>query len=155
MFYCKDFPNAHKTFTKVADAGAQQKQCLEQKANRKWTLGQGINCPISELFDDIEKVKTFRARVRIKVKKKGSAGLGARISFCYYNKGSWSGGNCAPAFDVPLKDLPDNEWVWIEYPHVLKYKEDVRYQLINICAPFNPANLEYLRVDCIEFRRAN
>ncbi len=155
VFYGKDFANEHKTFSKVDDAGALQKQCLEQKANRKWTLGQGINCPVSELFDDIEKVKTFRARVRIKVRKKGNAGVGARISFCYYNKGSWSGGNCAPVLNVALKELPDNEWVWIEYPHLLKYKENVRYQLLNVNAPFNPDNLEYLRFDCIEVRRAN
>ncbi|MBQ9088943.1 MAG: DUF4838 domain-containing protein [Lentisphaeria bacterium] len=155
VFYAKDIKSGHKTYKTVADDGAEKKQCAEQSATKKWTLGQGINCIVSDLFDDIEKVKTYRARVRIKVKKKGNAGLGAVISFCYYEKGSWRGGNCAPDLKVALKDLPDNEWVWVEYPHILKYKENIRYQLINIKAPFNPKNVEYLRVDRIEVRRAN
>ena len=155
LLYAKDFDNTHKTFAFVSDPDALNKQCVRQLANKKWTLGQSINCPVSDLFDDIEKVKTYRARVRIKVKKKGNAGLGAQIGFCFYNKGSWSGGTCAPGLNVNLKDLPDNEWTWIDYPHVLKYKENVRYQLITVKAPYNPANLEYLMVDAIELSPAN
>jgi hypothetical protein len=155
VFYAKDIKYSRKTCKTVADDGAGKKQCVEQSAAEKWTVGQGINCIVSDLFDDIEKVKTYRARIRVKVKKRGNTGIGAVISFCYYEKDSSRGGNCAPEFKVALNNLPDNEWVWVEYPHVLKYKENVHRQLIHIKAPFNPKNMEYLRVDRIEIRRAN
>ncbi|MBQ6599521.1 MAG: DUF4838 domain-containing protein [Lentisphaeria bacterium] len=154
-FYAKDFPNEHKTFRKVKDAGAEQKQCAEQLPKRKWTLGQTIQCPVSDIFDDVEKIKTFRARVRIKAKKKGNEGAAAVFGFSFYNQGSWSGGDCTPPLQIQLKDLPDNEWTWVEYPHVLKYKDGVRYQLLNISAAFNPKNLASLRVDSFEIRPAN
>ena len=154
VFLAKDFDNTHKTFAVVDDPGAEKKKCAEQRPAKQWTLGQSLNCPVSEIFTDVEKIKTFRARVRLKVRRKGSAGLAAQIGFCYYNKGSWSGGNCAPPLKVALKDLPDNEWVWVEYPHVLKYKDGVRFQLISISSAFNPKNLEWLRVDAVEIRPA-
>lgn len=155
VVYAKDLKSIHKTYTQVSDSSASQQKCPEQRTTRKWTMGQSINYAVSTLFDDVEKLKTYRARVRVKVRKKGDAGAGLKVAFCYYEKGSSRGGNCAPVYNVPLKNLPDNEWVWIEYPHVLKFKDNVRSQMISVSAPFNPQNLEYIRVDCFEFRRAD
>lgn len=146
-------PNGHKTFTVVQDETALTKRCAQQMPNKKWTLGQSMNYRITELEKD--HTKQFRARIRIKVKKKGNAGDAAIISFCYYNKKGWSGGNCAPSLTIPLKNLPDNEWIWIEYPHILRYKSDIRYQILAVKAANNPDNLEYVRFDAIELRPVN
>ena len=145
-------PNAHKTFSFVDDGTSLAQRCAMQTADKKWTMGQSLNFPVSEFFDDDAKIKTYKARIRLKVSKKGDAGAAANIGFCYYNKHNWSGGNCAPALTVQLKDLPDNEWVWVEYPHVLKYMDNIRYQLITVSAANNPANLKALYVDAVELR---
>ena len=145
-------PNTHKTFTVVDDAKSLAQRCAMQKADKKWTLGQSLNFPVSEFFDDDAKLKTYKARVRLKVSKKGNAGDAAVIGFDYYNLKNWSGDKCAPALTVKLDKLPDNEWVWVEYPHVLKYKDNVRYQLISVKAANNPQNLNALYVDAVELR---
>lgn len=141
-------PNGHKTFKVVNDDTALTKKCAEQTADKRWTLGQGMNYRVVELEKD--KNKLFRARVRLKVKKRGNKGNAAVISFCYYNKKGWSGGNCAPALNVPVKNMPDNEWVWIEYPHILRFKPDIRFQLISVKAANNNANVASLRYDAVE-----
>ena len=145
-------PNAHKTFTVVDDNKSVAQRCAMQTANKNWTLGQSLNFPVSEFFDDDAKLKTYKARVRIKVSKKGNKGDAAIIGFDYYNLKNWSGDKCAPPLKIKLESLPDNEWVWIDYPHVLKYKENVRYQLISVKAANNPANLNALYVDAVELR---
>ena len=140
----------HKTFSFTDDISSVAQRCAMQTSAREWTLGQSMNFRVSEFFDDVEKMKTYRARVRVKVSKKGNAGEAGTISFCYYNKKNWSGGNCAPNLKLSLKDLPDNQWVWIDYPHLLKYQEGVRYQFISVKAANNPQNLNALYVDAVE-----
>lgn len=141
-------PSGHRTYRIVDDPTARSGKCAVQTTERQWTLGQSVQWSIGKMIGENPE-QAWRLRARIKVRKTGDHGNAFSLGFYYYNQ-NWSGNSCAPELVVKAKDMKHDEWVWIDYPHPLKYKKYDRPQLVAVRAANNAENIESVSIDEFE-----